>query len=35
VPVDQYKKNDENDKIIELNDDGLTEAGEFPAPGFE
>lgn len=35
APADQYKKNDENEKLIELNDESLTEAGEFPAPGFD
>ena len=34
-PAEQYKADDENERLIVLNEDALNEAGEYPSPNYE
>ena len=35
TPAEQYKADDENERLIVLNEDALNEAQEFPSPNYE
>ena len=35
VPAEQFKADDENERLIVLNEDALNEAQEYPSPNYE